>query len=75
MEFQESDKFQVLMNITAPSVGDAYTVHHEAVAEQGGLLLQVVCTHRLFNSCMACAGCVPDYYKIMFRIIQKLSSS
>ncbi|XP_060585088.1 uncharacterized protein LOC132741026 [Ruditapes philippinarum] len=41
IEFLEADKFKVLLNITAPSIQDAYAVSSELVDNKGRLLLQV----------------------------------
>ncbi|XP_053403345.1 uncharacterized protein LOC123555179 isoform X2 [Mercenaria mercenaria] len=41
IEFLEAEKFKVLLNITAPSIHDAYAVTSELIDHKGKLLLQV----------------------------------
>ncbi|XP_036357142.1 uncharacterized protein LOC115209612 isoform X5 [Octopus sinensis] len=41
VHFQEGNEFEVLINITAPTVEDAYSVHIELVEYKEGLLLQL----------------------------------
>ncbi|KAJ8309942.1 hypothetical protein KUTeg_011807 [Tegillarca granosa] len=41
VQFLESDDFKVLLNITAPSISQAYAVQSELVENKGRLLLQV----------------------------------
>lgn len=42
IEFREAEAFKVLLNITAPSIQDAYAVSSELLDTKGKLLLQVV---------------------------------
>ena len=41
-EFHEAESFKVLLNITAPSIQDAYAVNSQLVETDGNVLLQVV---------------------------------
>ncbi|GAB1600620.1 uncharacterized protein LOC115209612 isoform X4 [Argonauta hians] len=41
VNFQEGSEFEVLINITAPTVEDAYSVHVEMVEYKAGILLQL----------------------------------
>ena len=51
IEFRESESFKVLLNISAPSIQDAYAVNSELVEHDGRLLLQVV-SWIFFNTCI-----------------------
>ena len=41
--FKESEEFKVLLNITAPTIEEAYAVHSEMMEDKGRLVIQVVC--------------------------------
>lgn len=57
VDFKESDGFKVLLNVTAPSIEEAYAVTADVTESKGRLLIQVVSfkdsdheTHDILNS-------------------------